>query len=351
MAVTDAIRTITNSQPARQLQNAARRCWSHMAARYHYHRLLRGADCRTAIRIVSIEFCSVCNLRCRYCDLRQNDRPAFLDVDLYAKLMDELSEPDAYHLETLEWPISGAFFLHPQYTDILQLTRAAIDRNPRFRPWIILNDNMMLFTPDRIEQVLATGVINQIICSIDGRDAPSLERMRPRARWDRVLAHTEQLVDANQRAGHPLIIEINNGIDHACRHTPRDPRLQTLFDRVDHVRYWEPTDWNESFHGDTPAFAPARSFCTFVLNSATLSTAGTIIKCCMDLQERTAYGNFRTHTLNEIWHSPQRRRDLGLMARNQRNQLPFCATCSIGLIDNCNRYDQRRPATPTENSP
>lgn len=334
------------SDGMRQLVRSARGRISTLAAMYKYFKLLSGRSCRADLKIVSIEFCSVCNLSCRYCDLQPAGRPAFLDIAVFEKLLAEISATRRWGVEVIEWPISGEFLLHPRWREAIDLTRRYLDANPRFRPWIILNDNMMVFDREKVDYVLGQRVFNQIICSIDGRDKESLEYMRPRSKWERVVGQAEYLVEANLRAGHPTVIEVNNGCDHTCVDRPLDPRLAALCQRVDHVRTWEPTDWNESFHGAAPQFAPARSFCTFVLNAVTLSTSGALIKCCMDLQERTKYADFTRHSLDEIWHSAARKRFLGQMYRNRRGEIPFCKSCSIGLVNNNNRCAVKKDLAP-----
>jgi radical SAM protein with 4Fe4S-binding SPASM domain len=338
-------------EPMREVYRTCKTGLSTVAAQYRYWKLVRGARCLSDLKIVSIEFCSVCNLACRYCDLQKLDRPPFLDLGIFRKLIDEISDTTKYGIEIMEWPISGEFLLHPEHEAVVRYTREAMDRNPRFRPWVILNDNMMLLDEAKARFLLEAGVLSQIICSIDGRDKASFEYMRKRGKYEIVMANTERLVDMNIRAGHPLVIQINNGCDATCKDTPRDPRLQRLFGRVDHVRYWEPVDFNESFHGEQPDFKPARGFCTFVFNSVTLSSSGQILKCCMDLQERTKYGDFTRESLDAIWHGAMRKELLGHMYRNRRDQVSGCANCAIGMTDNNNKYDRKRLDVPAGDTP
>lgn len=72
---------------------------------FQYTRMkLRGNGSKD-IKILSIEFASVCNLRCTYCFLEQNDRDRFLDINIYEKLIKEVAQSPKYHIRTMEWSI------------------------------------------------------------------------------------------------------------------------------------------------------------------------------------------------------------------------------------------------------
>lgn len=323
-----------------RLTCAVRERVMHRHASRQTARLRRGLADLKEIEILSIEFASVCNLDCAYCFLhRDNGRPHYLDPAVYRKLIAEIAGNPAYGIKSMEWPISGDFFMNKRWREFIDITRRAMDEHPSFRPWVLLNDNMMLFTPDKIEVVLDSGVVHQIICSLDGRDKESAERMRPGARYETLLAHIHALVDANHARGNKVVIEINNGTDALCEDRPIDPAMQAVFDRVDRVRPWTPVIWNDSFtiEGKGGA-APKPGYCRFVTNVAALSTSGKLIKCCMDLQESTAYADFTASTLERLWRGPERLAFMEAMGRGKRSELPGCASCTIGWTDNDNTF-------------
>jgi len=295
------------------------------------------SNCFTAekisdIQVVSIEFCAICNLDCRYCFLEKRNRPSFLALDIYEKLLNELCENMNYAIKILEWPISGCFFLHPDYREIIAITREYKDKYRNFKPWIILNDNMMLFEEEKVDFILENGIVNQIICSIDGVDKETFERMRPGADFETVLKHTSYLLSKNRNAKNRAVIQVNNGCDFTCNLEKIDARLEQVFYQADHLTRWEPSDWNDSFHTQNERYVPANNFCSFVFESVSLSTAGAIIKCCMDLQESTRYGDFTKHSLESIWLSQARKDFLRLMHVGKRHLIPGCNKCSIGYV-------------------
>jgi len=297
-----------------------------------YKKLVSGKSSLKEIEVISIEFCSFCNLSCRYCFLAKDERPSFLDVEIYKKLLIEICENKEYRIKIMEWPISGCFFLHPQYKEIIEMTNKYIEKYPNFRPWIILNDNMILFDKDNVDFILGLGLVNQIICSIDGMDKESFEHMRANANFEKVLENTNYLLRKNKEYKNKIVIQINNGSDEKCTGRKLDLKLKTIFNQADRVTYWKPLDWNESFHKQQPRYTPYPFFCSFVFESVSFSTSGAIIKCCMDLKESTRYGDFSKRTLESIWFSEERRAFLRAMYEGKRHLIPGCDTCSISYV-------------------
>lgn len=303
--------------------------------KYHkkYWKLISGKGSLRDIEVVSIEFCSICNLSCRYCFLEKKKRPAFLSLDIYKKLLAEICGNSEYQIKIMEWPISGCFFLHPEYKEIIGITREYKEKYPKFEPWIILNDNMMLFDREKVDFVFDQGVVNQIICSVDGIDKETFEYMRPKADFDKVLENTEYLLRKSKESKTKITVQINNGRDNKCRGRELDSRLKEIFNQAGIVTRWEPLDWNESFHGEQPQYIPNPFFCSFVFESVSLSAFGAITKCCMDLKETTRYGDFAKNSLESIWFSEDRRAFLRLMHEGKRRLIPGCGTCSIGYVN------------------
>lgn len=302
--------------------------------KYHkkYKRIVTDQSSLSNIEVISIEFCSVCNLKCKYCFLTKGNRPEFLSLDLYRKLLLELCENKEYSIKIIEWPISGCFFLHPKFDEVVKITREFEEKYPDFKPWIILNDNMMLFDKDKVDFILEQGVVNQIICSIDGVDKETFEYMRPQAEFEKVLKNTGYLLSKNNECGNKVVIQVNNGRDEKCSGRKLDLRLKKIFSQVDLVTNWEPLDWNASFHKEQSRHTPYPFFCSFVFESVSLSTSGAITKCCMDLKEATKYGDFSKNTLESIWFSDQRRAFLRVMREGKRQLIPGCNSCSINYV-------------------
>lgn len=304
-----------------------------------YGRLLLGRNTLKDIEILSIEFSSVCNLRCKYCFLDKLERPKTLDIKVYEKLIKEVSENPRYRIKIIEWPISGEFFVYPHFKEAVEITKRCMDQNPHFRPWVILNENLTLMNEEKTDLILQSGVVKQLICSIDGHDQETFEDMRPPAKFDVILQRMRWLKKRNEELGFPVHIQINNGRDERSGGKEFSETMKEILRMGDSVTQWQPQYWNESFNKSQKVYRPAKGFCTFVFNNMTLTSSGYISKCCMDLRGQTEYADLRKSSLEDIWHSKTRREFLSLMFQNKRGQLKGCQNCSIAYVNNDNRYN------------
>lgn len=308
---------------------------------YHYIRLRLRLNTLRDIKILSIEFSSVCNLRCKYCFLDQLDRARFLDIKIYEKLIKEVAENPRYNVKVLEWPISGEFFVYPRWKEVVDITKRYMEKYPRFRPHIILNDNLVLMNEEKIDYILKSGIVSQIICSIDGHDAKTFEDMRPPAKFPKLQENMRLLFQKNQELEKPIFLQINNGRDEHSRTKDFSPEMKEILRMGDAVTNWMPEYLNESFNKSVKVYKAAKGFCTFVFNNVTLSSSGFISKCCMDLRGQTEYGNLVENSLEDIWHSQARKQFLSLMLGNKRRLIKGCQSCSITYTNNDNRYVNR----------
>lgn len=306
---------------------------------FRYGRFLLGMNIVKDIKILSIEFSSICNLRCKYCYLDKLERPKTLDIGVYEKLIKEVSENPGYHIRTMEWPISGEFFVYPHFKEVIEITKRYMDENPHFRPWIILNENLTLMNEERTDLILKSGVVKQLICSIDGHNHETFEDMRPPAKFDVILQRMRWLKRRNEELGFPVHIQINNGRDERSWGKEFSEEMKEILRMGNSVTQWQPEHWNESFNKPQRYYRPAKGFCSFVFNNVTLTSSGYISKCCMDLRGQTEYADLRKNSLEDIWHSKTRREYLNLMFRDKRARLKGCRNCSLSYVDNDNRYN------------
>ena len=58
---------------------------------------------------------------------------------------------------------------------------------------------------------------------------------------------------------------------------------------------------------------------------------GDCVLCCSDYKREVIVGNFRDHTIEEIWNSRMLRMYRSLQAQKLRGLLPLCSTCSYGF--------------------
>ena len=150
---------------------------------------------RTAMpRFLQVEPVGQCNLRCRMCPVqfRQDGPPfgppAFMDFDLFARLLDEFADLEELQLQGLGEPM-----MHPRFFDMVRL---AVARGIH----VGTNSNLTLLNAKRAEQCVTTGLA-ELHASIDGATAETYEEIRVRAHFERITANLEGLVEAKRRLG------------------------------------------------------------------------------------------------------------------------------------------------------
>src|SRR5690606_11657434 len=100
---------------------------------------------------VQIEPVGQCNLRCKMCAIqfREDGRPpgppAFMELDVFRRLVDQMERMTHLHLQGLGEPL-----MHPRFFDMVGY---AVGKGVR----VTTNTNLTLLTPRRAERMLDSG--------------------------------------------------------------------------------------------------------------------------------------------------------------------------------------------------
>jgi MoaA/NifB/PqqE/SkfB family radical SAM enzyme len=145
-------------------------------------------------KFLQVEPVGQCNLRCQMCAIqfRQDGPPfgppAFMDFDVFARLLDQFPDLEELQLQGLGEPM-----MHPRFFDMVEY---AVSRGIK----VSTNTNATLMNAHRAERCITSG-LGEIYISIDGATPEAYERIRVRARFDRVTSNVEGLVAARRRLG------------------------------------------------------------------------------------------------------------------------------------------------------
>lgn len=140
-----------------------------------------------AIHFAQIEPVGQCNLRCRMCPIqfRQDGPPhgplAFMELETFRRLIDELPELQVLHLQGMGEPL-----MHPRFFDMV---RYAAARGVR----VTTNTNLTLLSARRARLCVESGLA-ELHASLDGASAETYERIRVQATFSRVKRHLEALL-------------------------------------------------------------------------------------------------------------------------------------------------------------
>src|SRR5512143_1648542 len=141
---------------------------------------------------VQMEPVGQCNLRCQMCPIqfRQDGPPygppAFMDFDVFTRLVDQFVGLETLHLQGLGEPT-----MHPRFFDMV---RYAVGKGIR----VTTNTNLTLMNARRAEECVTSG-LHTLHVSLDGATAATFERIRARAHFDRVLHNLELVLEARTR--------------------------------------------------------------------------------------------------------------------------------------------------------
>jgi MoaA/NifB/PqqE/SkfB family radical SAM enzyme len=141
---------------------------------------------------VQIEPVGQCNLRCAMCPIQFRvdgppyGPPAFMPFETFQRLLDQFPAIRELHLQGLGEPM-----MHPRFFDMVE---HAAGRGIR----VGTNSNLTLLHVHGAERCVASGLASLHV-SIDGATRETYERIRRRARFDRVRRNLEALVAARAR--------------------------------------------------------------------------------------------------------------------------------------------------------
>ena len=143
---------------------------------------------------LQIEPVGQCNLRCQMCAIQfRRDGPpfgplAFMDFGAFTRVVDQFEGLEELQLQGLGEPM-----MHPRFFEMVAYAAAKGVR-------VSTNSNLTLLNARRAEACVTSG-LDQLHVSIDGATAGTYERIRVRARFDRVVRNLGLLLEARARHG------------------------------------------------------------------------------------------------------------------------------------------------------
>jgi MoaA/NifB/PqqE/SkfB family radical SAM enzyme len=139
---------------------------------------------------VQVEVTSRCNLACVMCarTYHLGSHGVHMTRQTFDAVLRAFSSARAIHMQGWGEPL-----MHPLLFDFI----AAAEPRRRI---ITTNTNLTVLTDRMVERVLASD-LSALRVSLDGATSETYERLRPPARWDRVLRNLSRLLEARRAAG------------------------------------------------------------------------------------------------------------------------------------------------------
>ena len=300
--------------------------------------------------VLMVEPTNACNLKCPLCPTGAGTlgRPkAFLDYDLYTRVIDELSR-SLFML--LLWN-QGESFLHKRFWDMV---RYAVSK--RIWTYASTNGHFLANSEEIVESGLGT-----LLVSVDGASAETYSAYRRSGDFDLVIRGLKELVETKRRLGkHTPVIHLqfivmrHNEheialIDKLARECGVDRlTLKTvqIYDDED-IDVWLPENEGRSRYKLVQDESGAQHFalkhgyrnrCKRLWTQPVLNAGGELCVCCFDKDSSFAIGQLQEHSFRELWKS-QRYREFRQAIFRDRGQFEMCRNCGEGVKLNLEQRD------------
>jgi len=267
-----------------------------------------------------IEPTSVCNLRCVMCPNKDLEKPqkGFMDLSLFKKVVDAAArfafDVNLHH--------RGESLLHPDFVEMIAYAHAA-GLVTRF------HTNGTLLDEDKARRLIAAG-LDQFAFSFDGFDAPTYERIRVNANFEKTVGHIRRFLEIKKELGarKPVtVIELINqpGLRESAA------RSRAAFEErfaglpLDKIFVKEPHNWagETGEVRDRTTYAP----CTFLWQALVVFWDGEVLPCTQDFFGYYPLGNVRNATLAEVWNGERMIALREKLVRGAISDLKTCGQC------------------------
>jgi radical SAM protein with 4Fe4S-binding SPASM domain len=296
---------------------------------------------------MQVEVTNYCDLRCPVCPTGMGilDRPkAMLDVDMYARLMDEVGP---YLLTALLWGW-GEPLVHPQFAELIRITRS-------HGVLPILSTNGQNLHDERVQEDLLRQPPEHLIVAIDGLTDQTNSRYRIGAKLAGALEGVGRLARRKRDRGQQLpVLHMRYMVMQHNQHERPDVErfaadngfefltIRTLMAigddgvALDTLLPTDPRYQAYEVEGDKPR--PRDDFaCQYAFCFPGLQADGTVVPCDQDFRGSHAYGRFGDGvSFADLWFN-QKARQLRRTIRADRHALSTCRNCPFAdrKADSC----------------
>ncbi len=292
---------------------------------------IRDKEGRYLTKWVNFEFCSSCNLRCKWCSLDHTKKRSLMTVEVLARALDELSANPKFDIDRIDLHNAGEVLLHPELEGMLGVIK---EKKESFRrkPTVHLLTNATLLDERRTAVITGADVLDEIRFSMDGGNLNNYKEIRRGADWETVKSNVLNFIAKNREKGG----RIKTGV--ICIVPPEmplktewmDDDFRTLFSRIDNVELRHPHNWDGSrdLHLARNIYKTEGRLCKFLLKNLVILPNGDVTVCCADLNSRGVIGNITKNSLEDIYLSGRRMDMLDLYRNGKMEDIDLCKDCA-----------------------
>ena len=289
--------------------------------------------------VFQIELTNRCPMTCQMCPRTDSmTRPlGLMSEEVYLSVIEQIAattgDVNLHHF--------GESLLHPNLGRYIALASARSIRT-------YLSVNPSLLNEARIRSLIDNG-LHELVLSMDGVTTETITAVRGPAARD--IERAEQMIirllEYKASAGHKVpsvvlqFVAQRQNVHEASRWLEHWSQVPG----IDNVRIKSFVTWN----GDHPTIdelmlqkkeAPSEVICDKPWTSVTILWDGRVVPCCFDYDGIYPLGDLNTHSLREIWNSPESQ---ALRESHRSNQLDSIRLCRHCVDKEGDRVDSWKP--------
>ncbi|MBI4060596.1 MAG: radical SAM protein [Elusimicrobia bacterium] len=270
-----------------------------------------GAWRETRVTTVEIEISTHCNWRCRYCPVSVSPKlPASMEMDLFQEILDKAAGHSS--VDTVQFEAYNEPALDVRFEERVRLVS-------KTRLMLKLYTNGSLLDEGKIDLLQKTGVLKAVRFNLPAADKETFRKMTGSTSFDKTLRHIDYAI----ARGLPVELSIQGGDEEVARNRSG---LIKRYGAIAEKEYAAmrgrsvTTDRcaevaREPYRKDV-RIRGRLAGCRLPLRVVVIGIHGAIYLCCEDYHQRTAFGNIRDGSLEDLLSGPEavrlRRRVFGL---------------------------------------
>ena len=286
-------------------------------------------------QMVLLESTNYCNFSCIHCAYRiVSKKPAykqgFMDIDLYKKIIDEVSR---YRNITLRPFSRGEALINPQLSQMIKYAKEKGIKN------IWLNTNGLLLTPKKSKELLEAG-LDRLEVSIDAASEKTFSRIKG------VDGKILRTVIENTIRYYKLKEEfsLNNSkkrlvisfVESEMNTLEKDAFVNFWRNNADHVSI-RPIHQHGALLSDDLRFprrdleAAQRLPCSILWERVSIDYCGNVTFCEFDWEDKGIVGSVYDSSIEELWNSKRYEQLRRLHVEKRFSKIRLCDSCKSYL--------------------
>ncbi|MFN3201867.1 MAG: radical SAM protein [Bradymonadia bacterium] len=275
-----------------------------------------------------VEPTSHCNIACQMCPTPDftRDMKGYMSMEVFRHIVDQVSP----FLNEIYLFHRGESLLNPNISDMVAYAKAAGMSTK-------INTNVTLLTEKRAQALLDAG-LDLISFSVDGYNKEVYEKIRRKAKWDKVLPNARRFLEMREEGGYKTLAQMEVL---EFRHLfESDAAFEEA--QKDFWAYFEPYEWdkqirrdlhnvggnvdldvNDGYTREKEVYQP----CSYPWYALAILWNGKVHPCPRDFMGKMPIGDVRTEHILDIWNGDRMRQIRDGVIRKDFADQEVCASC------------------------